>query len=41
MDGVGAVGMGQGSKVPLPISFAAALPPSTRLFAGATFGPAL
>jgi hypothetical protein len=41
MGGVGAVGMGQGSKVPLPISFAAAPPPSSRSFEGAIFGPVL
>jgi hypothetical protein len=41
MGGVGAVGMGQGSKVALPFSFAAAPPPSSRSFEGAIFGPVL
>jgi hypothetical protein len=41
MGGVGAVGMREGSKVPLPISFAAAPPPSSRSFEGAIFGPVL
>jgi hypothetical protein len=32
--------MGQGSKVPLPISFATALPPSTGVFQGCHIRPA-
>jgi hypothetical protein len=40
VDGVGAVGMGQGSKVPLPISFAARAAAVNQIVRGCHVWPA-